>query len=117
MVILNETLLAGNMKVSIPEYTSWSRNRTEKGGVGIATSVANKYKDCAVGAGQGEDEDKYLITRINCFSPALCVINCYGEQRKAKKEDIERSWEIMRTKMEEIRTRGELCCLGRGGFE
>ena len=112
LVLMNETLLVGNMKVSIPAYTSWSRNRTGKGGGGIATSVADKYKDCAVAAGQGEDEDEYLITRIDCFSPALCVINCYGEQRKAKKEDIERSWEIMRTKVEEIRTRGEICCLG-----
>ena len=57
---MNETLLGGNMKVSIPTYTSWSKNRIEKGGSGIATSVAENYKDFAVGAGQGEGEEEYL---------------------------------------------------------
>ena len=111
LILMNETLLVGSMKVSVPNYTSWSRNRTEKGGGGIATSVSNRFKDCTVGAGQGEDEDEFLITRIECFSPALCVINCYGEQRKTSKEDVERRWEILRTEMEKIRTRGEFCCL------
>ena len=111
MIVMNETLLAGNMKVSIPSYYSWSRNRTEKGGGGIATSVANQYKECSVGAGQGEDEEEYLITRIECFSPALNVINCYGEQRSTKKEEVERKWERLRKEMENIRTRKEYCIL------
>ena len=51
---MNDTLLVGKMKVNIPNYVSWSKNRTEKGGGGIATSVANQFQDCAVGAGQGE---------------------------------------------------------------
>ena len=38
-----------------------------------------------MGAGEGEGDDEYLITRIECFSPALNIINCYGEQRKIKK--------------------------------
>ena len=88
MILMNETLLVGSMKVSVPDYTSWSRNRTDKGGGGIATSVANKYRDCSVEAGQGEDEEEFIITRIECFSPALCVINCYGEQRKTRKEEV-----------------------------
>ena len=52
--------------------------------------MAKRYSDCTVEAGQGEDKDEFLITRIECFSPALCVINCYGEQRKTRKEDVER---------------------------
>ena len=111
MILMNETLLLGNMKVTIPSYCTWSRNRTEKGGGGIATSVADKFKDSSVGAGQGEDEEEYLITRIECFSPALNIINCYGEQRNTKKEEVERRWEKLRTEMENIRTRKEFCIL------
>ena len=85
LVLLNETLLVGNTKVSITPYTSWCKNRKEKGGGGILTAVAQQYKDSAVGAGEGEGDDEYLITRIECFSPALNIINCYGEQRKIKK--------------------------------
>ena len=111
MILMNETLLLGNMKVSLPSYTSWSRNRTEKGGGGIATSVADRFKDCSVGAGQGEDEDEFLVTRIECFSPALNVINCYGEQRSTKKEEVEKKWEKLRKEMERIRARKEFCLL------
>ena len=111
LVAMNETLLAGNMKVSIPSYTSWSKNRTEKGGGGIATSVAENYKNYTVGAGQGEGEEEYFITRIDCFSPALNIINCYGAQRREKKEDIERKWKNLRQEMELIRAKNELCCL------
>ena len=111
LIAMNETLLVGNMKVSIPTYTTWSKNRTEKGGGGIATAVASRFKDCTVGAGQGEDEDEYLVTRLECFSPALNVINCYGEQRSMRKEDIERKWERLRKEMENIRIRKEFVCL------
>ena len=111
MVCMNETLLIGNMKVSLPSYTSWSRNRTEKGGGGIATSIADQFKDCTVGVGQGEDEDEFLITRVECYRPALNVINCYGEQRSTRKEEVEKKWEKLRKEMERIRARKEFCLL------
>ena len=89
LIAMNETLLVGNIKVSIQNYTSWSKNKiTNNGGGGIATAVANQYRDCTGGAGQGEEEDEYLVTRLECFSPALNVINCYGEQRNKRKEKI-----------------------------
>ena len=88
-VLLNETLLLGNTSVSLTPYTTWIRNRKEKEGGGILTAVAQQFKDSSVGAGEGEGEDEYIITRIECFSPALNIINCYGEQRKTRKEDVE----------------------------
>ena len=113
MVLMNETLLVGRAKVSISPYTCWSRNRKETGGGGIATAVAPQFKDDTVGAGEGEGDDEYLITRIECFSPALNVINCYGEQRKNSKEDVEGKWMRLRKEMETIRARGEFClCSG-----
>ena len=52
-----------------------------------------------------------LVTRLECFSPALNVINCYGEQRKTLKEDVEKKWENIRKEMENIRIRKEFCVL------
>ena len=43
-VLLNDTLLIGNTKVSIEDYTSWVRNRREMGGWGILTAVAKKIQ-------------------------------------------------------------------------
>ena len=111
VVAMNETLLTGNMKVSMPPYTCWSKNRSEKGGGGITTAVSQQFKDCAVGAGQGEKDDEYLITRFECFSPALNVINCYGEQRKTNKEEVEEKWNRLKSDMEKIRAKKEFVIL------
>ena len=87
------------------------RNRKDKEGGGILTAVSPQYKDSCVGAGEGEGEEEYLITRIECFSPALNIINCYGEQRRTRKEDVERRWGNLCKEMEDIRMRKEFVCL------
>ena len=101
-VVMNKTLLSGRAKVSVSPYTCWSRNRKETGGGGIATAVSPQYKDFTIGAGEGEGDDEYLITRIECFSPALNIINCYGEQRKTGKEEVEGKFMRLRKEMEAI---------------
>ena len=90
--------------------TSWTRNRREQGGGGISTSVARRHQDEVVGAGEGEQEE-FIITRVEAFSPALNIVNCYGEQRKTGKEEVEDKWRRLVKEMEEIRARGELCLL------
>ena len=80
VVLLNETQLVNNMKISLNSYTIWTKNRTDKGGGGISTSVSQQFSDLAVGAGEGDREDEFLITRIEAFSPTLCVVNSYGNR-------------------------------------
>ena len=113
IALINETQLVGNMKVSLdPAYSSWTRNRKEKGGGGIATAVSRQYSDTAVGAGEGYKDKEYLIVRIEAFSPALNIVNSYGEQRKTKKEDVKEKWETLKKKLEEMRMRGEFVVYG-----
>ena len=112
MIIMNEIQLSGNMKVKLDSYSCWTRNRSKKGGGGIATAVSREYRDSAMAAGEGQDDDEFLITRIDRFQPALNVINCYGEQRKTKIEEIENKWIRMVKNMEDIRARKEFCILG-----
>ena len=111
IVTINETQMLGRSKVDLKPFTSWSKNRTEKGGGGITTAVAPHLAHSAVGAGQGEQDDEYLVTRLEAFTPALTIINCYGEQRKEGKEVVEEKWGRLRKEMEEVRARGELCLL------
>ena len=116
MVCINETQLSGREKVTLDPYTCWTKNRSEQvggRGGGVATAVAPRYKESAIGAGEGEGEDEYLITRIQCFSPALNVVNCYGEQRgiKGGKDVIEARWNRLRKELEAIRARNEFCLL------
>ena len=109
IVALNETHLVGRRKVNLDPYTTWTRNRTEKGGGGISTSVAPQLKATTVGAGEGEGEEEYLVTRLDAFAPSITIINVYGEQRKVKVEEVEARWRRLRKEMEEVRARGELC--------
>ena len=110
-VTINETLLAGRSKVSLPPYTSWTKNRAGKGGGGVATAISQSFKNCSVSAGEGEGEDEFLVTRVESFHPALCIINCYGEQRKTGKKEVEDKWGRLRDVMEAVRARKELCLL------
>ena len=110
-VALNETQLVGRTKVSLASYKSWTKNRTEKGGGGIATAVSQSFKDSSVSAGEGEGDDEFLVTRVESFRPALCIINCYGEQRKTNKDEVEKKWRRLREVMEGVRARKELCLL------
>ena len=112
MVLVNESQLAGNMEVNIKAYTTWTRNRTERGGGGIATAVHQQFSATAVGVREGDKEDEYLITRVEAFEPAVNVINNYGEQRNTPKEEIEKKWSRLRKEMEEIRIKWEFCVLG-----
>ncbi len=109
---MNETQLAGKSKVDLDSYITWTRNRTVQGGGGIATAVSVEFRDSACGAGEGQGDDEYLITRLEAFNPALCVINCYGEQRsRSSKEEVEARWGRLRKELEAVRARGEFCLL------
>ena len=112
MVTLNETLLRGKMKIALePSYISWSKNRTGQAGGGVATDVARAYMNNTGGAGESVKEDEYLITRVAMFRPALNVVNCYGEQRKISKSEVEDKWKRLCQDLETIRARNEFCVL------
>ena len=83
-MLLNETLLTGKMKISLSPYSCWYKNRTEKGGGGVATAVSQQYKDSAVGAGEGQGEDEYLIMyQFNLRTPGLgCFLETYIPKTK-----------------------------------
>ena len=111
MLLLNETHLTGRMKPNLDRYLSWTKNREGRGGGGIVTAVRQEYGETTMGVGEGEEGDEVLVTRIGSFQPALTVINCYGEQRSTKIEVVEEKWRRLVKKMEEVRSRGELCLL------
>ena len=46
-----------------------------------------------IGVGEGKGSDEFFITKVDKFKPAINVINCYGEQRKTKVEEVEAKWE------------------------
>ena len=76
-ITVNDTALKGSMKVKIPQYFCYSKNRERHKG-GVATVVANYLKPNVSKVAEGRDGDEYIITRIDITIPAIHVENIYG---------------------------------------
>ena len=63
VVTLNETQYHGNKKIQLVGYESYCRNRTNKGGGGIATAVNEAEAVYALKVHEGVGDDEIVITR------------------------------------------------------
>ena len=107
IVTINDTALKGNLKVKIPKYFCYAKNREKKKG-GVATVVAEYLKPNTTKVTEGRDGDEYIITRFDITSPAFNVINIYGSQeRRVDKDEIEKSWLRMLEDIKDIEDRNE----------
>ena len=79
---------------------------------GISTSIKDKCRSSTVNVGQGEGDDEFLIVRLDNFNPAICVVNCYGEQEDREgKDKVQARWARLRVELDKIKARGEECLL------
>ena len=100
--ILNETGLRGKNKVNIPGYLSFTRNRLSKAMGGISTSVKDTYKNDTVKLCEGIEDDEFLIIRLDNFNPAICIVNCYGEQEgRVGKDEVEAKWARLKKELDQ----------------
>ena len=61
---------------------------------------------------EGEDDDEYLITRLDHVHPALNIVNVYGgqESRMSRQEVLE-SWGRLKVDLNAIKARNENCLI------
>ena len=112
VIILNETALRGRNKANIDGYFTFQRNRAIKAMGGVATLVDNSLKSNTVKVTEGEKNDEYIITRIDCCKPALNIVNIYGEQEgRTGREDVLEGWTRLRKELNGIKVRGEFCLM------
>ena len=61
-------------------YNTSLRNRkNHKKMGGVCTAVRNEWKPHTVKISEGENEDEYLVTRLDNIKPAVNIINVYGK--------------------------------------
>ena len=71
---------------------------------GVATLVENHLKSNTVKVAEGSDDDEYVITRIDKCSPALNIVNIYGEQEgRTGREKVLDSWTRLRKDLDRIK--------------
>ena len=107
IITINDTALKGKMKVKVPDFFSYSKNR-EKNKGGVATVIAEHLKPNTVKVGEGKEGDEYIIIRFDVTNPAINVINIYGQQEsKTENDEIEKSWLRLLEDIKDIEDRNE----------
>ena len=105
--LLNDTNLKGNIKVKVPGYFSYNKNRDKHKG-GVSTAVANHLVHNTMKVAEGTDEDEYIITRIDKTIPAVNIVNIYGTQEsRSTNDEIEKTWYRLMKDVKDIESRNE----------
>ena len=61
---------------------------------------------------EGQEEDEYIITRLDHVFPPLNIVNIYGQQEsRSSKEEILKSWMRLREDLLQIECSGEAVLL------
>ena len=111
IITLNDTNLKGKLKVKVPNYFSYNKNREKYKG-GVAPVIANHLKHNTMKVTEGIEDDEYIVTRLDNTIPAVNVINIYGQQEsRTSDSDIEKSWLRLLKVIEEIEERNEALLL------
>ena len=107
MLTLNDTNLKGKLKVKIPKYFSYNKNR-EKFKGGVSTVIANHLKHNTMKITEGTENDEYIVTRFDHTVPPINIVNVYGAQESRNTDsDIEKSWLRLMKDVKDIETRNE----------
>ena len=74
VILLEETLLRNKTKITHKDYVSFRQNCADgDGGGGIATLIANAIKHHATKVVKNNDNEEYLIVRLEHVKPALTL--------------------------------------------
>ena len=92
IMTLNNTNLKGKLKVKVPGYFSYNKNREKHKG-GVSTVIANHLRHNSMKVTEGKEGDEYLVTRFDHTIPVINIVNIYGQQEnKTDNDEIEKSW-------------------------
>ena len=107
VMTLNDTNLKGKLKVKVPDYFSYVKNREQNKG-GVATVIANHLKSNVMKVAEGREGDEYIITRFDHTIPAMNIVNMYGQnESRTDNDEIEKTWIRLMQDVKEIEERNE----------
>ena len=112
VITFNETQLKNKNGVKLKGYTSFSTNRVNKDGGGVATSVVNSERAHFLKVFESEKDNDLIITRHGQFQVPINIINIYGqvESRSTKDQTSER-WNDILEQVSKIEAKGEFVIL------
>ena len=107
IMTLNDTNLKGKLKVKVPNYFSYDKNREKYKG-GVSTIIANHLKHNTMKVTEGKEEDEYIVTRFDNTMPPINIFNVYGQQESRTSDaEIEKSWLRLMKDVKDVEDRYE----------
>ena len=109
VINLQETMLRNKSNIKQKEYFSFCMNRPEgAGGGGIATLVADSIKQHCTKIAAGNDNEEFMIVRLEHVKPALNIVNIYGRvESRTGGEKVLEGWTEIVKEVKKIEDRGE----------
>ena len=112
VITLNETMLKDDRKLVLTGFERFTLNRNGKDGGGVANCVRRKELEETLKTFEGKDDLELIIPRHSQFTTTVDIINFYGVvESRAKKEDIDRRWNIIKSQITKIEAEGEFLIL------
>ena len=108
VVALVETNLRRSSKLNLEGYKSFCKNRQNGNMGGVAVLVKKSVSENAIKAGEGSDENEYLVTRHSQFAIPINIVTVYGEQEsRSNVNEVNRKWNILMNEILKIEERNE----------
>ena len=87
-------MLRNKTKINHKEYFTFGLYRPDgAGGGGIATMVENSLKQHATKVAENNENDEYMIVRLEHVKPALNIVHIYGRiESRTKSEKVLEGW-------------------------
>ena len=108
---LSETMKRCNEKINIKDYVTFSKNMAESaGGGGISTSIEKLLKSYATKVADDNENDEFMVTRLDHIKPALNIVHIYDRIEKrevGKPENVLGSWTKILNELRSIEARKE----------
>ena len=105
VLVLSETMLTGQEKPRIKNFSPFFRSRSDKGGGGLVTAVADNIAVSSLQTYSGKYE--ILEVRLEHTATPLTIISVYGVQ-DTKKELVKEEFEEIVGRMAVAKSRGDL---------
>ena len=104
-----ETMLRNKAKINHKDYFSFCLNRPEGAeGGGIATMVANDIKMHATKIAESNDQDEYMVIRLEHVKPALNILHIYGRiESRTSCDKVLEGWKQILNELSLIEARQE----------
>ena len=110
VAFFQETYLQNKKVPRIKGYTTVMLNRSTGNGGGVLTLIDKRLATKSCVTSLGDDDSEFISIRLDLVSPAITLINYYGNIERTV-EETTKSWDQIVVELAKARARGDQVCI------